>query len=829
MCRRLGFWQRLYLYLSKLVSKQHYQSECLVSVKSYPRSAIMILLMLLICGDTGTLTNPGPVNMNNTNTCNLSHSNLLSCNICSLNLLPFNNVNINGTSPLDTGSSFMNLINNGQTDLGDKKKYECFAKKGLHFIHANVRSIFHKLSDLKIIANNSRAAVIGITETWLDSSYTDACVAIDGYNLIRRDREGHAGGVCAYIRDDLAYNICQDFNNSDLEDLWFEILLPKSKPLYVGICYRTNDNKKFVECLENTFTKLRSDCDLLLLGDINICLLKNTNILCNEYKKLLRSFGCKQIIESPTRITDTCKSLLDHIITNNTEKIYQSGVLDIGLSDHLITFCSRKIIRGLVGKHKTIKIRSLKNYSAISLLNHLRNIDWSTVTNCYDVNEAWYNFKTRFIEVLDVVAPIKHIRIKSRTEPWINSKILELIRKRDRLLSESNKDKANKELRKEFNILRNKVQSEIRIAKTNYFKDKIEENKGDSKGLWRQLKSIGYTSKSKNKCKIVLDINNKSCFEPKTIVEHMNNYFLNIPKNLVNILPTASQIYSTCSDLFKHFYLSKNLSPNQFVLHHVTENFVNTELSRLNPNKSYGMDGIQAKFVKDAASEIKVAITHIINLSIDTNVVPNGLKSARVNPLHKKGNRNLVENYRPISILNVISKVLEKAIYIQFEKYLKDNNLLYCYQSGFRKNHSTDTCLINLMDYLHTNISEGKYIGMVLLDLQKAFDTVDHDILCTKLKHMGVGCIGWFESYLKNRLQVVTLDGRNSKPGLVKCGVPQGSILGPLLFLCYVNDLPMSIKCKLLLYADDSALLVAGKHPSSIACDPFCFIEDDSI
>ena len=321
------------------------------------------------------------------------------------------------------------------------------------------------------------------------------CVAIDGYNLIRRDREGHAGGVCAYIRDDLAYNICHNFNNSDLEDLWFEILLPKSKPLYVGICYRTNENKKFVECLENTFSKLRSDCDLLLLGDINICLKKNTNTLCNEYKKLLRSFGCKQIIKSPTRITDTCASLLDHIITNNTEKIYQSGVLDIGLSDHLITFCSRKIIRGQVGKHNTIKIRSLKNYSVVSLLNNLRNIDWSTVTNCSDVNEAWYNFKTRFIEVLDVVAPIKHIRIKSRTEPWINSKILELIRKRDKLLSESNKDKSNKELRKEFNILRNKVQSEIRIAKTNYFKDKIEENKGNSKGLWRQLKFIGYTSK----------------------------------------------------------------------------------------------------------------------------------------------------------------------------------------------------------------------------------------------------------------------------------------------------------------------------------------------
>ena len=245
--------------------------------------------------------------------------------------------------------------------------------------------------------------------------------------------------------------------------------------------------------------------------------------------------------------------------------------------------------------------------------------------------------------------------------------------------------------------------------------------------------------------------------------------------------------------------------------------FVNTELSRLNPNKSYGMDGIQAKFVRDAASEIKVAITHIINLSIDTNVIPNELKYARVNPLHKKGNRNLVENYRPISILSVVSKVLEKAIYIQFEKYLKDNNLLYCYQSGFRKKHSTDTCLIDLMDYLHKNISEGKYVGMVLLDLQKAFDTVDHDILCNKLKHMGVGCIRWFESYVKDRLHVVTLDGTNSEPGLVTCGVPQRSILDPLLFVCYVNDMPMSIKCKLLLYADDSALLISGKDLQSIA------------
>ena len=169
-------------------------------------------------------------------------------------------------------------------------------------------------------------------------------------------------------------------------------------------------------------------------------------------------------------------------------------------------------------------------------------------------------------------------------------------------MHESNKDKNNKELRKKFNLIRNQVQREIRIAKTNYFKDKIEENKGNSKGLWRQLKSIGYSTKSKNNSKVVLNIDNKSCFEPKSIVEHMNNYFLNIPSNLVNLLPSPSEVYTTSSELFKHFYSNSNILANEFILQHVSENFVNTELSKLNPNKSYGIDGIQARFIKDLAS-----------------------------------------------------------------------------------------------------------------------------------------------------------------------------------------------------------------------------------
>ena len=197
--------------------------------------------------------------------------------------------------------------------------------------------------------------------------------------------------------------------------------------------------------------------------------------------------------------------------------------------------------------------------------------------------------------------------------------------------------------------------------------------------------------------------------------------------------------------------------------------------------------------------------------------MPDELKSAIVKPLFKKGSRLEVGNYRPVSLLCIISKVLERAIYVQLYDYLKSNQLFYEFQSGFRKSYSTDTCLINLMDHIRQLTFKGQYVGMVLLDLQKAFDTVDHEILCNKLEAMGINNTKWFKSYLGDRKQIVVANGTPSEPGTVSCGVPQGSILGPLLFLCYVNDMSLSVRCKLLLYADDSALIVSGTDPQSIA------------
>ena len=297
----------------------------------------------------------------------------------------------------------------------------------------------------------------------------------------------------------------------------------------------------------------------------------------------------------------------------------------------------------------------------------------------------------------------------------------------------------------------------------------------------------------------------------------MGDYFLTVAEKLKSKIPNLPKVFDTLSQRFKNYYSEKGIVPKSQKIFQVSEEYVYKELCKLNVSKATGIDGFKPKFLKDGADVIKGAVTHIINLSLETGVVPNELKSAIVKPLYKKSSRLDVGNYRPVSILPTISKILERAVYVQMEKHLKDNNILYNFQSGFRTSYSTDTCLINLQDGIRMEISQGKYVGMVLIDLQKAFDTVDHDILLEKLDAMGFNHNKWFESYLKGRKQMVVVNDVSSETGTVTCGVPQGSILGPLLFLCYVNDMPISVKCKLLLYADDSALIVSGFDSKKIA------------
>ena len=386
----------------------------------------------------------------------------------------------------------------------------------------------------------SLLSIISITETWLDSSFPNNSIKIEGYNIIRRDRQTHAGGVCMYIRSDLSYNPREDLQNENLEDLWVDLLLPYTKPILIGTCYRAPKNSKLTESLENTVTRLQADCDTVILGDFNYCLIKNKK---NKITKVLDINGFTQLINSPTRVTNNSSSLIDHIYTNDTRKISQSGVIESGISDHFITYCTRKIVRGQIGKHNTVKIRPMKDYSKESFIDLLNECDWDLVCQSRDVNEAWEKFSTMFTQVLDDIAPEKEIRIKGRTEPWIDAEILELMQERDRALFNANRNKSDTELRKKYNRLRNKIIKQTRKAKSKHFCEKIEENKDNPKLLWRQLNTIGYSNKSKEKSKIVLEIEGEKCFDSTKLANTMGDYFLTVAEKLKSKIPNLPKVF----------------------------------------------------------------------------------------------------------------------------------------------------------------------------------------------------------------------------------------------------------------------------------------------
>ena len=660
-----------------------------------------------------------------------------------------------------------------------------------------------------MLAQETQAAVIAISETWYDPSITNAEVTINGYNLQRKDRSTHGGGVCLYIREDLAYNPRDDLDKPDLEATWIDLLLVKTKPILVGCLYRPPTQTDFISKLQETIFDLPQENDSILLGDFNIDLnSKNNCALTRNYRTFLKTCGLTQIIDKPTRITDCTSSLLDHINVSNTSKFVNHGVMPVGYSDHCITYCTRKSTREIVNKHCTIEIRSLKHYSVHALSQLVENQNWDEITSAENVNDAWIKFESIFRNIINKVAPKKHCRIKGRTQPWISHEILQSIRERDKLLKSYHRTK-NQETLITFRKWRNKTQQLVREAKKDYISNQIEINKNNSKKLWDSLKLIGYQNKSKTKEQTVLKINNEICFDPTKVAEHINDFFVNVAHRLTAGLPNTQDLYSAFSPYCKSFYQTLGIQPGAHELKKVDQSFVNKELKKLVPTKGIGLDDISPRFLKDAADPLTNIVTYLINFSLRSKTVPDCIKTAKVTPLHKKNSKLEVGNYRPISVLSSLSKVLEKAVHMQVEEHCNRHNLLYQLQSGFRGNYSTNTCLIYLHDLIRKEISNGKVVGVLLLDVQKAFDSVDHQQLCKKIEIAGLDPT-WFKSYLQNRKQIVTVNGHSSPPKQIIAGVPQGSILGPWFYLLYSNDIPSCLTSddiKMLLYADDTILL----------------------
>ena len=326
----------------------------------------------------------------------------------------------------------------------------------------------------------------------------------------------------------------------------------------------------------------------------------------------------------------------------------------------------------------------------------------------------------------------------------------------------------------------------------------------------------GYSNKSKLSEPIVLNIENTVCYDPVNVSEHINSFFINVAQNIVNALPSFVDLFSAFSENCKLFYRNLGVSPGLFKLKEVESDYIKKQLKNININKSTGLDDIGPKFLHDGADALTPIVTFLINKSISQKIVPNCTKHAKVTPIHKKNSKLEVGNYRPISILPTISKILEKAVHSQVEHHCKEHNLIYHLQSGFRPGYSTSTCLTYLHDQVRTQIEKGNYVGLVMLDVQKAFDSVNHAHLCEKIKLAGIEP-DWFISYLNNRKQIVLANGVSSSEQHIKCGVPQGSILGPWCYLIYCNDMPVCVKTStVILYADDTILLASAKNLDTV-------------
>ena len=378
---------------------------------------------------------------------------------------------------------------------------------------------------------------------------------------------------------------------------------------------------------------------------------------------------------------------------------------------------------------------------------------------------------------------------------------------RDKLLRKSRRTRKESDI-SAYKRKRNEVNISVRRAKADYHKNLLKESSKDPNKFWKTLKSI-YPTKTNNKQSVkTLDIDGVKIRDAHHIVDTFCSFFTSVVKKL------KEKAFPLCNFSWKRPTKMRSRTDQKFIFKMVSRHEVEQQLRSVKRNKATGLDDLPPGLIKDSADLISAPLTHLINLSLKTSIFPSDWKVAKVIPIHKSGAHSNPDNYRPISVLPVISKIIEKVIHHQLITFLDKNHLLTKFQFGFRPKLSTEYAATILLDSIRNNFDKGKLVGAVFVDLSKAFDTVSHSMLLDKLPLYGVHDkqLEWFKDYLFLRKAQVACNGCLSKENTLLTGVPQGSILGPLLFLILFNDAVDVIEhSSILKYADDTVLYVADK------------------
>ena len=664
--------------------------------------------------------------------------------------------------------------------------------------------------------------VIGITETWLQNHNCNL-YDMPGYALIECHRVTRMrGGVAIFLKDDVCYSIRTDLNHFD--DVWESIFIEidkdelcTNKNMIFGVIYRPPGTNMsiFNDMLKHTLEVIRKEEKICyIMGDYNINLL-NSDSHCGtaEFVDIMFSNSFIPLITRPTRQTNETATLIDNIFTNNFENLDSAcqGIFVTDISDHYPVFHINWRIP-LIEKDICVRKRVFSVRNKNKFVSELNDIEWEPLIDNHGAQSAFSTFYRKYTDIYNKHFPFKTIKKHyNNKKPWLTLGLRNAIKHKNKLYSKYRKIKSAywENLYKTY---RNKLHHLQKSTERKYYSDLMSKYKGNMKKSWGLIKRIinkNKISKLQHKFKTA---NGIIISDKLSVSNHFNDFYINVGPTLAKAIPQQQKKPEHfLGTRVNHSIFLDPVSPAEII-----------SIIKSLKDSATGCDDIGASTLRLSLDSISNVLTDICNLSLLEGVFPDELKVANVIPLYKSDDPMLVNNYRPVSLLNILSKVFEKVMYKRLLDFLNKHKIIFKYQFGFRKGYSTYMAMMILMDKLIKSLENGEFVIGIFLDFSKAFDTVDHDILLSKLAHYGIrGCaLEWFKSYLSNRTQFVTYNGISSASKTVKCGVPQGSILGPLLFLIYINDLANICHHTLpYLFADDTNLFKSGTDLSSMQKD----------
>lgn len=676
----------------------------------------------------------------------------------------------------------------------DFENYSAYLKIG----HLNTSSIPKHRDDISNLMLNCDFDAFGTCETFIKQHTPKSVFHIEGYQFFSKNRDvASKGGVGLYVKNTLkAKRINLPSEPNQPEVCFIEITVGTSK-IAIGEVYKSPLIPYGVfGQLHETLAFLTSRyTHTIIMGDFNIDHLKlNTPALNFLNSNVVEPFALTQVIEEPTRITENTSSLIDLVLTGAPENIKTTGVVDVpGISDHSLVYFSYALKKPKY-KPKMITRRDLKSFKEEAFVNEVAETVWDDVYTAADTNEKSQLFEREFSNVLDKHAPFKTFRVTRPPSPWLTQEIKQQMDNRDRYKNKFNQQKqqkANKQqLSETYNIyqgLRNKVTHMIRASKIKMFNDKINTKIKNPKAFHAALKEQS-----------IVDNKRINSSHPPFDPTKLNKCFL--ANNNAKI--DDSKIDKEVQEILK------NSLPPSFKFREVTEGEITKVIKSIKTN-ACGVDKISAYFLKLGIAHIVKPLTNIVNSSFKDKIFPSRWKMALVKPLPKINIPIEPSDFRPISLLPAISKIMEKIAAKQMVDYLKRKNLLDTHQSAYKHNHSTLTALLNITDDIYDALENTEITLLILLDYSKAFDCANHKLILAKLQKCGfhTDSLGWLNSYLSKRSQQVVAEDQSSPWEDMLNGVPQGSILGPLLFTILISDIKNIIKHgKYHLYADDTQL-----------------------